>query len=533
MKRFYALLLSTLLLASLLTGCGGKEQPTGQPASPAPGAEQPQTQQSSGGETQQSSGGETQQDVSGERRAANEIVVGISQDLDNSLDPHTMVAAGTKELLFNVFEGLVKPTPDGNLIPAVAESYELSEDLTTYTFKLRGGVKFHNGQDVTMADVLYSLTRCRDEGYVPALENTDISGEGDTLTIVLPAPNNEFLAYLTCAIIPADYADQATAPVGTGPFKFVSRQAQQNVVLERFDDYWGEKAMLSRVTYRIYENPEALVMALNGGAVDLYAHLGITTVSQIGSEFNFIEGTMNLVQAVYLNHTYEPLGDVRVRQALCYALDRQELFDLTAGGRGWPVGSSMYPAFRKYFREDLIDLYPHNVERAKELLAEAGYPDGFDLTITVPSNYGVHVDAGQVAAEQFRAIGVNVTVQPIEWATWVSDVYQGRNFQATVVGFDASTMTARAMLERFTTGNSKNFIGYSNPEYDAAFADAQSAKSDDAQTRAYLEMEGILAKDAANVYIQDLVDFVAMRKGLTGYQFYPIYVMDMSTVHYE
>ena len=523
-SRFLSLALAALTAASLFAGCAAKPVPA---APAAPGAA------ASSATPAAPAAPAAPKTPADERRAANEIVVGISQDLDNSLDPHTMVAAGTKELLFNVFEGLVKPTPDGDLAPAVAESYTLSDDLTTYTFTLRKGVKFHNGQEVTPNDVLLSLTRCRDEGYVPALKDTDIAVEDGKIRITLPSPNNEFLAYLTCAILPAGYADQATAPVGTGPFKFVSRQAQQNVVLERFDDYWGEKAALSRVTYRIYENPEALLLALKGGAVDLYAHLGTTTVSQLGDEFTILEGTMNLVQAVYLNHTVKPLDDVRVRQALCYALDRQQIFDLTADGRGWPVGSSMYPAFRKYFREDLIGLYPHDVEKAKALLAEAGYPNGFDLTITVPQNYSPHVDAGQIAAEQFRAIGVNVTVQPVEWATWVSDVYQGRHFEATVCGFDASTMTARAMLERFTTGNGKNFIGYSSDEYDAAFADALSAKNDDVQTRAYLEMEGILARDAANVYIQDLVDFVALRKGLTGYRFYPIYVMDMSTVRYE
>lgn len=523
--RICAFALSVLMLAALLAGCASK-----------PAAQQPSTAPSEGTTNQSFTPAAPATTVDPEetgRRATNEIVVGISQDLDNSLDPHTMVSAGTKELLFNVFEGLVKPTPDGDLADAVAASHELSDDLTTYTFTLRPGVTFHNGQTVTMDDVLYSLTRCRDEGYVPALKDTIIEGEGDTLTITLPAPNNEFLAYLTCAIIPAGYDNQETMPIGTGPFKFVSRQAQQNIVLERYDGYWGEKAYLDRVTYRIYENPEAFVLALKGGAVDVYAHLGVSTISQLGAEFNILEGTMNLVQAIYLNHSVKPLDDVRVRQALCYAFDRQELFDLTAGGRGWPVGSSMYPAFRKYFREDLIDLYPHNVEKAKALLAEAGYPDGFDLTIKVPSNYTPHVDAGQVAAEQLRAVGVNVTVEQVDWPTWVSDVYQGRNFEATICGFDASTLTARAMLERFTTGNAKNFINYSSADYDAAFADALSAKNDDMQTKAYLEMEGILAKDAANVYIQDLVDFVALRAGLTGYRFYPIYVMDMSTIRYE
>ncbi len=517
MKRILSLILSILLLASLLAGCGGKQNdaPQGGADTPAGPAADPAPTVDTG------------------RRANNEITVGISQDLDSSLDPHTMVAAGTKELLFNVFEGLVKPTSDGDLAPAVAESWEIGAEMTTYTFKLRSGVKFHNGQDVTSNDVMYSLTRCRDEGYVPALAEADIAEENGNIVITLPAANTEFLASLTCAIIPADYADQATAPVGTGPFKFVSRQAQQNVVLERFEDYWGEKAQLDRVTYLVYENPEALAMALKGGAVDLYAHLGTATVSQLGDDFTILEGSMNLVQAVYLNHTVKPLDDVRVRQALCYALDRQEIFDLTADGKGWALGSSMYPAFRKYFDESLVDLYPHNVDQAKALLAEAGYPDGFALTIKVPSNYSPHVDAGQIAAEQFRAIGVKVTVEPVDWTTWVEDVYKGRNFEATVCGFDASTMTARAMLERFTTGNGKNFIGYSSRAYDEAFEEALRARNDEAQTKAYREMERILAQDAANVYIQDLVDFVALRKGLAGYRFYPIYVMDMSTVHYE
>ncbi len=522
MKRSLSLVLAVLTLLSLFAGCGAKQS-----------AAAPETAGTDASASLPAADGAAAADTTDPaRRAANEITVGISQDLDSLLDPHTMVAAGTKELLFNVFEGLVKPTPDGDLVPAVAESYTLSDDLMTYTFKLRPHVKFHNGQEVTLEDALWSLTRCRDEGYVPALKDAVIEGEGDTLTITLPSPNNEFLAYLTCAIIPANYS-QDVAPVGTGPFRFVSRQAQQNVVLERFEDYWGEPAYLDRVTYLIYENPEALVMALKGGAVDLYAHLGTDTVKQIGDDFNFAEGTMNLVQAVYLNHTVKPLDDLRVRQALCYALDRQTLYDLTADGKGWSVGSSMYPAFKKYFDESLVDLYPHDVEKAKALLAEAGYPDGFELTIKVPSNYSVHVDAGQIAAEQFRAIGVKVTVEPVDWSTWVSDVYQGRNFEATVCGFDASTMTARAMLERFTTGNAKNFIGFSDPAYDAAFAAAQSARTDEAQTQAYLEMERILAEDAANVYIQDLVDYVALRKGLTGYRFYPIYVMDMSTIRYE
>ena len=162
----------------------------------------------------------------------------------------------------------------------------------------------------------------------------------------------------------------------------------------------------------------------------------------------------------------------------------------------------MYPNFRKYFLPELADLYPHDTEKAKAMLAEAGYPDGFDLTITVPSNYQPHMDTAQVVAEQLRAIGVNVTIDPVEWASWLENVYSGRRYQATVVGVDASTLTARAMLERFTSTASNNFTNYSNAEYDEAFAAAIRAATDEEATAQYLRCEEILAETAANVYIQ-------------------------------
>lgn len=472
-------------------------------------------------------------DPAAARRSNNEIVVGLAQDLEGDLDPHVSTSAAARELLFNVFEGLVKPTPDGELVPAVAESWTVSDDQLTYTFKLRSGVYFHDGRSVSMKDAYYSVKRCKDEGYVTALEQIDeMSATMDELTIKLKAPNNEFLSYLTLAVIPENYTEQSSKPIGTGPFKFVSREAQKNLVLERFDQYWGEKAGLSKITYSVYENASALVLALKGGAVDVYSHLTAAQAKELDDSFQILEGTMNLVQAVYLNNAYEPLSNVKVRQALCYALDREQVFNRTADGRGSAVGSSMYPAFRKYFMPELNDLYPHDVAEAKRLLAEAGYPDGFDLTIRVPSNHQPHVDTAQVVAEQFREIGVNVTIDPIEWGKWLNDVYQGRDFQATVVGVDASTMTARAMLERFTSTAHNNFCNYANADYDAAFARALAATSDSEQTAAYKDAERILAETAANVYIQDLADLVAVRAGLEGYQFYPIYVMDMSTLHY-
>ena len=176
-------------------------------------------------------------------------------------------------------------------------------------------------------------------------------------------------------------------------------------------------------------------------------------------------------------------------------------------------------------------MHQQDIDKAKELLAEAGYPDGFSFTIQVPSNYQPHIDTAQVLAEQLKAIGVNAEIQLIEWESWLSDVYAGRNFEATVVGLDASALTARAMLERFTSTSSKNFTNYSNEEYDEVYARAVASTDEDEQTKDYKECEKILTEDAANVYIQDMVSLVALNKKFAGYEFYPLYVQDMAKIY--
>lgn len=511
-KKLLALFLALVMVGAVLPGCGdGSKDPGGQ-----------------------GNNGKTGEPVKG-----GEITVGIAQDLDDSLDPHQTVAAGTREVLFNIFEGLVKPNSDGEMIPAVAEKYTLSEDGTTYTFTLREGVKFHNGQTVTAEDVVYSINRCAavPEGQekplvaaFSAVKSVEALDE-KTVAVTIAQRDLEFISYMTAAIIPADYENQDTAPVGTGPFKFVSRTPQQDFVMERFEDYWGAPAWLDKVTYKICENADALVMNLNGGSIDLCAHLTSAQASQLNQNFQVLEGTMNLVQAIYLNNQAKPFDNQLVRQALCYAIDRQGIMDMVADGHGTAVGSSIYPAFTKYFLPELVDKYPHDVAKAKELLAQAGYPDGFDMTISVPNNYQPHMDTAEVVAEQLREAGINVTIQPVEWSTWLDTIYNGRQFQATVVGMDAANMTARAMLERFTSDYGKNFINYNNPAYDALFQQAINAQDEATQTDLYKQMEAMLADTAANVYIQDLCDLVAMRQDLGGLKFYPIYVLDLSTVY--
>ncbi len=478
-------------------------------------------------------------DLSSSGAKSNEIVVGIAQDPDNSLDPYKMTAAGTREVMFNVFEGLVKPDSDGNFICAVASDYKVSEDLLTYTFTLRDNVVFHNGEVCDTNDVLYSFKTCAatsvTSAVVTALSDiTEISAEGNVITVTLGAPNIDFLSYVSSVyIVPEGYNEQDTKPVGTGPFKYQSRSVQENFIIVRHDEYYGEKASLEKVTYRIFEDNTALFTALNSGALDLVAHLTIEQVESLTNGYNVLEGTMNLVQAIYLNNAKAPFDNELVRKALCYAVDKDAMLSFTADGHGTKVGSSMYPAFTKYFDEDLADAYPHDPEKAKELLAQAGYANGLSFTMTVPSNYGPHVDTAIVLVEQLKACGINASIEQVDWNTWLSRVYGERDFEATVVGFDSSILTASGMLARWETGNGKNMINYSNAEFDETFNLAQTTADDAERTRLYKRCLEILSETAANVYLQDLADFVAINPELEGYEFYPLYVIDMSKIGYK
>ena len=272
-------------------------------------------------------------------------------------------------------------------------------------------------------------------------------------------------------------------------------------------------------------------MDLNGGSIDMFARVTTAQADQLGDNYQVLEGTMNLVQALYLNNAAEPFTDERVRQALCYAVDPQGVMDMISEGKGTAIGSSMFPAFEKYFMPELSDMYAVNLEKAKELLKEAGYENGFSFTITVPSNYQQHIDTAQVLVEQLKKIGVTADINLIEWDSWLSDVYAERNYQATVVGVDASALTPSALLSRFVSTAGNNFINFNNADYDAAYAKALGTIDDDEKTAAFKECETLLAEHAANVYIQDLPYLVALNKKYAGYEFYPLYVQDVSKLY--
>lgn len=467
------------------------------------------------------------------------LIVGIPQDLD-SLDPHVAKAAGTDEVLFNIFEGLVKPDENGMVYPAVAESYKLSDDSMKYTFKLRDNVLFHNGDVVKTEDVVYSLKRCAGfEGVATPdvqVESAfsvikDIYATDDkTVVVELNTPSTELIYYLTCAIIPADYQNQATAPVGTGPFRFVSYAPLQSFVIEKFDDYYGTKPYLDKVTFKIFANIDSAFLELMSGNVDLMSQLSSDQAAQLTSKYEVVYSNFNLVQAMFLNNDFEPFKDERVRKALCYAVDRDEINMMISDGHGTVIGSGVFPGITLTYDKFLVDVYKYNTEEAKKLLAEAGYPDGFSFTITIPSSYDQHVATGEVIVEQLKKIGVTAKIELVEWSAWLSEVYSGRKFEATIIGLDAN-LAPGDVLKRYVSTAGNNFINYKNDSFDLAYASALAAQKDEDKAIYYKLCQKILTDDAASVFIEDPAQITVIKKGFTGYTPYPVYVLDCSKIH--
>lgn len=512
---------AAFLSASLflfVTACSGAKQPV-------PGTQE--TKSSPAPET-------TASDTSEPTKAGGSLIVGTTTEPDY-LDPYQATGADTRSLLFNVFEGLVKPDPDGNLQPAVAESLpDISEDGLTYTFKVRSGIKFHNGNAVTAEDVKYSLDKAR-EYKIAGIVSIDTVEVADTSTVkvTLGDADNSFLAYLTVAIVPKDYEEQNTKPVGTGPFVLESFTPQQSIVLKKNAEYWQEELpYLDEVIYKFKTDTNALLLDLQSGSVD-YASVDYNNARQLGDSFTLVQSNSNAVQQLNLNNTFKPFSDIKVRQAVSHAVDPDEIINTVNFGKGVRVGTPVIPGLKTYYDASLTNAYGKDVDKAKQLLSEAGYADGFELTITVPSNYQVHVDTAQVIVNQLQAIGVKATIRQVDWATWLSQVYQGRQYEATIISVDGSSLTPESYLARYVSTSSSNFFNYSSAEYDALYSDA--VKETDAARRSELfkQAQQLISRDAVNVFIQDISSFRALKQGFEGYLSYPLYVFDASTIYYD
>ena len=471
------------------------------------------------------------------------VRINISADPD-SLDPWLSSATDTEAIFHNVFEGLCLYDTAGDIVPGLAESWDISEDGLTYTFHLRQDVVFHNGKKMTSADVLYSYNELTGLGGEEALTSKfsmieSLEAPDDyTFVVHVSAPSAAFLSLAIVAVLPEGYEEQETKPVGAGPFRFAEYTPSQRIVLEKYEDYYGKNEsparapQIDRVEVYIMDDLAAVVAALRSGQLDIAAMLNAEDAPVLEGEFDIYNSPQNMVQSLFLNLESEPFLDVRVRQAVCYAVDQEEIVNGVFDGYATPLPSNFSPVMATYYNEELEGAYPHDTERAKALLKEAGYEDGFSMTITVPATYQAHIDTAQVIAQQLAAVGIDAEIKLIEWATWLEDVYQNAKYQTTIVGLSGK-LDPDSVLGRYESTYRSNFFHFADREYDELIAAARVELDDAKRAEEYKRCQEILTEQAAAVYLTDPNLIVACRKDLKGYAFYPVTFYDFSTLYYE
>ena len=544
-KRFLALILGTVMTASLLAGCGGKT--------------------SSGNSGNASAdAGSTTSEAAGGIAEGGDFVKGVSTEAPG-FDPFTVQTADARSIFFNIYEGLMKTETDGSFKPGLAESCEASDDLQTYTFTLRQGVKFHDGSELDMGDVVYSIGKSITSGIngfseidqysaagktytvsskkeknedgeevdVPVVEekdSADAPADDTTLVIHLNKPDSGFPAIVTSPIVPAEADDLAANPIGTGPFELTEFVEQDYTLLTRFEDYWGEPAHLDTVTLKYYENTASLATNYLSGAIDGFNSNAGGWKELEGTDYIQNVRHSNAVQLLALNNEFEPFKDVRVRQAVAYAVDADEIIDKVSYGLGTKSGTPVIPGLEKYFNEELTNVYDVNIDKAKELLKEAGQ-ENLSFTIRVPSNYQVHVDTAQVISNQLAKAGITVDIESVDWNTWLTRVYQKSEFEATVVAVDGPTAFPTSFLKRYVSTASDNFVKFKSKAFDETYEKATLETDDAEQVKLFKECQKILSDECSSVYIQDISSVVVNSPKFGGFKAYPLYVDDYSAMY--
>jgi peptide/nickel transport system substrate-binding protein len=374
------------------------------------------------------------------------LIWGHSETTQN-LDIHQCGTASTLRLLQNVHCAIVTVDKNFEIIPSLAQKFEQSPDLLTYTFHLRPGVKFHTGKTITSADVKYSFERCRDPktGAVNFEVFNDVASidTPDDLTVVIRMTrvNAPFLARLAengaGAVIPVDSGDsQGTLPVGAGPFRFVRREFGHEVELVRFDDYWEGPARLDKIIAREITEPTVRLTGLQTGELHMINDIPADRIAETKKNSKLLTLTWFPLNwdFVNFNHDFEPFKDKRVRQAFDLMIDKDQLLQGALWNQGKLTASPSFPTSSSF--NGALKNRPQDLEKAQSLLAEAGYPPGkLKLVFKVTTNYPYHVEASQIMAEWFRTAGVDMKIEQLTWSDWLSQCWTNKDFQITMMNF--------------------------------------------------------------------------------------------------
>ncbi|MEX0350946.1 MAG: ABC transporter substrate-binding protein [Paracoccaceae bacterium] len=436
------------------------------------------------------------------------------------LDPTSAAAQSIDSVLYtNVFEGLTRFMGDGSIVPGLAESWEISEDGKTYTFKLREGVAFHDGAPMSAEDVKFSLDRARAEDSANAQKALfDSIAEVtviDPLTVLvtLSDPNGNFLfnmAWGDAVIVSPDSIDDIkTNPVGTGAYKFSNWVQGDRIDLTRNDAYWGEAPALENATFKFISDPTAAFAAMMAEDIDVFDNFPAPeNLPQFEADprFQVLVGSNEGETILSTNNKQPPFNDIRVRQAIAHAIDRQAVIDGAMFGYGTPIGSHFAPHHPAYV--DLTGNSAYDPEKSKALLAEAGFSDGFETTLHLPPpSYARR--GGEIVAAQLAEVGIKAEIINVEWAQWLESVFKGKNFGLTIVSHTEP-------MDIGIYARPDYYFQYDNPEFQALMK-TLNITTDPAERDALLKQaQQIIAEDYVNGFLFQWAKLGVAKAGVQG-----------------
>lgn len=463
--------------------------------------------------------------------------VAMQNDVDG-LDPQRTVSASTFSVTNNIFDTLVGTDPKGNLVPRLASKWSASPDAKSWTFELRDDVQFHNGRKMTADDVEFSFKRLLEKESPRAKDYSmieQINVDSPTkVTFKLKAPYAPFVSSLAMpwtAIVAKESVDQLkTKPVGTGPFVLQEWTPQQKVVLERNKNYYlKDQPYLDSAEFRVMPDTAAQMINLKSGQIDVASISGEQAEEvKSDSQLKLYAKPSNAVQVLAMNNKVAPLNDVRVRQAINLAISKDTVIQGSNWGFGDKIGSHMSPVDPSY--KDLNNVSKNDIAKAKQLLQEAGYGQGFDITLSLPQPYTMHVKAGEIVADQLKQIGIRVKLETVDWGKWLKEIYSGRNYQMTIISH-TGRLDPDAMLNRYASDNKENYMNYKNPAVDEALKKGIATADKAERQKIYAEIQEQLAKDVPAVYLQAPHTLLALNKKVQGFDSYPIDIYELKNVY--
>jgi peptide/nickel transport system substrate-binding protein len=451
------------------------------------------------------------------------------------LDPTAGAASAIAEIVqYNILETLTKINSDGKVTPLLAESWEVSPDLKTYTFKLRKGVKFQNGEPFNAQCVKFSFDRAGGEKSTNKDKRTfaNLTTQVvDEHTVVLLNkeidPDLPFLLGQATAVIvePKSAETNATKPVGTGPYRLENWSKGSSCVLVKWDGYRNPSlAKLRKVTFRFISDPAAQAAAVLSGDVDAFPRIATRVVPQFkgNPQFQVLIGGTRAKTIISINNKHKPLDDVRVRRAILAAIDRKGFIEAAADGYGTPIGSHYVPGAEGFV--DTTGVNPYDPEKAKKLLAEAGVKTPLELTMTLPPPPYAR-QGGEFVVAQLAKVGITVKAQNVEWAQWLSNTYGGpHNYDLTIVSH----------VEPFDLGNYAKpdyYWGYSNPKFNQLYDRIKATGNAAERAKLLGEAQRLLAQDAANGFMYQPQFPTVAKKEVRGlWKDMPIFCNDLAAI---